>query len=51
MEIENNLPKTFSPEGIEDKWYQKWMETKSFKPRKGKQNETFTVLMPISSLF
>ncbi|MBA2403246.1 MAG: valine--tRNA ligase, partial [Bdellovibrionales bacterium] len=46
MEIENNLPKTFNPEGTEDKWYQKWIETKSFKPKKGKQNKTFTVLMP-----
>ena len=46
MEIENNLPKTFNPEGAEDKWYQKWLETKSFKPKKGKQGKTFTVLMP-----
>ena len=46
MEIENNLPKTFNPEGAEDKWYQKWMETKSFKPKAGKQGKTFTVLMP-----
>lgn len=46
MEIENNLPKTFNPEGAEDKWYQKWLETNSFKPKKGKQGKTFTVLMP-----
>lgn len=46
MEIENNLPKTFNPEGTEDKWYQKWLDTQSFKPKKGKQNQTFTILMP-----
>lgn len=46
MEIENNLPKTFDPQGTEDKWYAKWLENKCFKPRPGKQKETFTVLMP-----
>lgn len=46
MEIQNDLPKTFDPQGAEDKWYQKWLETKSFKPKKGKQGKTFTVLMP-----
>jgi valyl-tRNA synthetase len=46
MEIENDLPKTFDPEGAENKWYQKWMDAQSFVPRPGKQNETFTVLMP-----
>ncbi|HXH73763.1 MAG TPA: valine--tRNA ligase [Bacteriovoracaceae bacterium] len=46
MEIQNDLPKTFDPQSAQDKWYQKWMETKSFKPKKGKKKETFTVLMP-----
>ncbi len=46
MEIENNLPKTFNPEGAENKWYDKWLQTQCFKPKKGKQNKTFTVLMP-----
>lgn len=46
MEIQNDLPKTYSPEGIEDKWYQTWMLKQSFKPKKGKQNETFTLIMP-----
>jgi valyl-tRNA synthetase len=46
MDIQSELPKTFDPQGAEDRWYQKWLETKSFKPRKGKKNETFTVLMP-----
>lgn len=46
MEIENNLPKTFDPKSAEDKWYAKWLENKCFKPKPGKQNQTFTVLMP-----
>lgn len=46
MEIENNLPKTFDPKAAEDKWYAKWLENKCFKPRPGKQKQTFTVLMP-----
>ncbi len=46
MEIENNLPKTFDPKAAEDKWYAKWMETASFKPKAGKQKESFTILMP-----
>ena len=46
MEIENNLPKTFNPEGTESKWYQRWMDAQAFKPRAGKQKKTFTVLMP-----
>ncbi len=46
MEIENNLPKTFDPKSAEDKWYAKWLENKCFKPKPGKQNKTFTVLMP-----
>jgi len=46
MEIQNDLPKTFDSQGAEDKWYQRWLETKSFKPKKGKQKETFTILMP-----
>ena len=46
MEIENNLPKTFDPQGAENKWYEKWLENKCFKPTPGKQGKTFTVLMP-----
>lgn len=46
MEIQNDLPKTFDPEGAENKWYNVWLERKSFKPKKGKKKETFTILMP-----
>ncbi len=46
MEIENALPKTFDSEGAENKWYDVWLKNQCFKPRSGKQNKTFTVLMP-----
>ncbi len=46
MEIENNLPKTFDAESAQDKWYDAWMKAQAFKPRPGKQNKTFTILMP-----
>lgn len=46
MEIENNLPKTFEPEGAQDKWYDEWMKAQAFKPKPGKTGKTFTVLMP-----
>ena len=46
MELQNDLPKTFDPKAAEDKWYQRWLDNKSFRPRKGKKKETFTVLMP-----
>ena len=46
MEIENNLPKTFDPQGAENKWYDIWLKNKCFKPVPGKQKQTFTVLMP-----
>lgn len=46
MEIENNLPKTFEPQAAQDKWYEEWLNKQTFKPKAGKQNKTFTILMP-----
>ena len=46
MEIQNNLPTTFEPAEAENKWYDIWLKNKSFKPKKGKQNKTFTIMMP-----
>lgn len=43
--IESNLPKTYNPEGIEDKWYKTWEENKSFKPVKSNKGQ-FSILMP-----
>ncbi|MCT4643275.1 MAG: valine--tRNA ligase [Bacteriovoracaceae bacterium] len=44
--IESTLPKTYSPEGIEDKWYKTWDENKCFKPVANKDKGAFTVIMP-----
>lgn len=40
------LPKTYDPSGIEDKWYKTWEEKKSFKPVKNESKGSFTLLMP-----
>lgn len=42
---ENNLPKTYEPQGVEDKWYKTWTEKKCFKPKKSSKGN-FTILMP-----
>lgn len=47
MTQETNLPKTYDPSGIEDKWYKAWEETKSFKPKKSTNGkDPYTILMP-----
>ncbi|HLW58140.1 MAG TPA: valine--tRNA ligase [Bacteriovoracaceae bacterium] len=46
MEIQNNLPTTFDPADAQSKWYDVWLSNKSFKPKKGKQNKTFSIMMP-----
>lgn len=40
------LPKTYSPESVEKKWYERWEKGGYFKPRKGKAGEAFTIIMP-----
>ncbi len=40
------LPKTFAPKDIEKTWYKTWEEKGYFKPRKGKQDESFCIIMP-----
>lgn len=42
----NELPKTFSPQDIESDWYQTWENGKYFKPRKGKRDEAYCIIMP-----
>ncbi len=44
--MESNIPKTYSPEGIEDKWYQKWSEDKCFAPVKDDSAPKYTIIMP-----
>lgn len=39
------LAKTFESKGIEDKWYEKWVNEGCFKPRKSEKG-TYTLLMP-----
>lgn len=43
---ENNLPTTYDPTGIEEKWYKTWEEGKFFKPIPNKDKGAFTILMP-----
>lgn len=40
------LPKTYDPTSAEKKWYSTWEKGGYFKPRKGKQNEGYTIIMP-----
>lgn len=42
----NNLPTTYSSQEAENKWYKIWNEGKYFKPKPGKQNKTYTIIMP-----
>ena len=42
----NELPKTYSSQDAESKWYKIWEEGKYFKPRKGKAGKSFTIIMP-----
>lgn len=47
MQTENELPKTFDPKGVEDKWYKAWEDGKYFKPRAGKEGKKpYSILMP-----
>ena len=43
------IPKTYEPEGVEEKWYKRWTESQCFSPdmdaaREGK--ETFSIMIP-----
>ena len=44
MSIE--LPKVYNPKNFEDKWYEFWLKNNLFSPKKGKKNETFTIVIP-----
>lgn len=44
---EQNIPKTFDPSGVEDKWYKKWQEGHYFKARPSKNGKKpYSILMP-----
>jgi valyl-tRNA synthetase len=40
------LSKTYNPKEFEDKWYGFWLEKDLFSPKKGKQNKTFSIVIP-----
>lgn len=42
----NEIPKIYSPESCEKSWYEKWEKEGYFKPRAGKRNESFCIIMP-----
>jgi valyl-tRNA synthetase len=45
--MDNNIiDKTFNPQEAQAKWYKIWEESGCFKPRKGKRNQTFSLIMP-----
>jgi len=44
--IESDLPKAYSSKEIEAKWYELWEKGGYFKPKKGKQNKTYSIVMP-----
>jgi valyl-tRNA synthetase len=40
------LSKTYSPEGIENKWYDIWLKNNCFKPVKKAKSKPYTIVMP-----
>jgi valyl-tRNA synthetase len=45
-EIKNEIPKTYNPEGIEDKWYSFWMEKKLYHSLPDPTKKPFTIVIP-----
>lgn len=46
MTNQNELAKTYSSKDVESKWYPLWEKGGYFKPRPGKQNDSFCIIMP-----
>ena len=46
MSETRELSKTYSAADVEDKWYECWDQNGYFKPRSGKRNQTFSIIMP-----
>ncbi len=46
MTTGTELPTTYSSKEAESKWYKIWEEGKYFKPKKGKQNKAFSIIVP-----
>ena len=43
---EEQLPKTYDPEKVEEKWYQRWEEKGYFTPVPDEERDPFTIMMP-----
>lgn len=41
-----DLSKAYNPKEFEDKWYKFWEDNKLFSPRKGKKEQTYTIVIP-----
>lgn len=41
-----NLSKVYAPSDVEQRWYQQWEGGGYFKPKKGKQNRSYCIIMP-----
>jgi len=46
MTTNKELPKTYDPKTVENKWYQHWEQNQLFKPKAGKVGKAFTIIMP-----
>ena len=40
------IPKTYSPSEIEDKWYKYWLDNKLFEAQVNKEKKPYTVVIP-----
>jgi valyl-tRNA synthetase len=46
MTTQNELATTYSPKDVESKWYQTWEKGQYFKPKKGKANKPYCIIVP-----
>lgn len=44
--MNREIPKTYSPSEIEDKWYKNWLDNKLFEAHVNKQKKPYTVVIP-----
>ena len=46
MTTQNELATTYSPKDVEKKWYQTWEKGQYFRPKKGKANKSYCIIVP-----
>ena len=44
--MNREIPKTYLPSEIEDKWYKNWLDKKLFEAHVDKQKRPYTVVIP-----